>query len=469
MLTLLDTGPISYMKVLGQPLVILSDPDIALKLLEKRSGKYWSRPVSNFADMSGWSRILGALIKPEDIRLTRKFLHQEIGTKGSFSSFDDIQRSEVSRLLLRLLKEPDELQGIIRKEAGAITLKIAYGYNIEPHSRDPLVDLAETAINEFSLALVPTSWLVDFVPILKYLPVWFPGAGFIKTARQFKVNSTAFTDIPYNFVKQQMKTDSFMPSFLSNCLQRNPVAPGSKEEIILKWAAADLYAGGSDTTVSSMSSFFLAMALFPEAQRKAQEEIDSVIGSHRLPQAHERESLPYMNALVKEVLRWHPVLPVNIAHALVQDDECEGYFIPKGSFVLANIWTFTHDPDVYDEPMTFKPDRFLESSNGHKPAPDPHRYVFGFGRRACPGRVLADGNIFLSVAQILAVYNISKHIVDGKVQDIQPNFTGGGVISHPAPYKVSVSPRSQKHQELIESLEELYPWEKSDAALLPSM
>lgn len=80
------------------------------------------------------------------------------------------------------------------------------------------------------------------------------------------------------------------------------------------------------------------MAHFPTVQQKAQIEIDRVVGSDRLPQFEDRDELPYVNALVKEILRWHPVVPVNIAHVSSEDDICEGYTIPKGSSVLANLW-----------------------------------------------------------------------------------------------------------------------------------
>lgn len=94
-------------------------------------------------------------------------------------------------------------------------------------------------------------------------------------------------------------------------------------------------------TVSSIACFFLAMALFPEVQRKAQQELDKVVGDNQLPQFNDRESLPYINALVKEILRWHPVVPMNVAHTSTEDDMCEGYLIPKGSSILANIWYVT--------------------------------------------------------------------------------------------------------------------------------
>lgn len=87
-----------------------------------------------------------------------------------------------------------------------------------------------------------------------------------------------------------------------------------------------------------MECFFLAMTLFPDVQRKAQEEIDRVVGSGRLPGFQDRENLPYIDAIVKEVLRWHPVAPMSLAHVTTEDDICEGYLIPKGALLLPNIW-----------------------------------------------------------------------------------------------------------------------------------
>jgi cytochrome P450 len=80
------------------------------------------------------------------------------------------------------------------------------------------------------------------------------------------------------------------------------------------------------------------MALSPDVQRKAQQELDAVLGENRLPQCKDRENLPYIDALVKEVFRWHPVAPMGIPHVSTEDDICEGYFIPKGSSILTNLW-----------------------------------------------------------------------------------------------------------------------------------
>lgn len=87
-----------------------------------------------------------------------------------------------------------------------------------------------------------------------------------------------------------------------------------------------------------MTIFFLAMVNNPEVQAKARKELDAVVGPDRLPTFDDRDSLPYVNAIVKETLRWHSILPLGLSHQLSEDDTYQGYFLPKGSNIVANAW-----------------------------------------------------------------------------------------------------------------------------------
>ncbi|KAJ5924644.1 hypothetical protein N7466_008831 [Penicillium verhagenii] len=453
-------GPLSSVTVLGQTVVIINDRDLAVHILEKNSVKHSSRPRLVFADeLSGWGQAPVSQDNTPLLRSYRRAMARIIGSQASASKFDHLLVVEARRFLWRVLDSPQNFVQHIRTAAGAFVLKITYGYEIVPHGADPLVNLADLALEQFSKAVVPGAWLVDMIPALKYIPEWAPGAGFKKTANYYLQTLRKLTDDPLKFTKYQMSKKSHQPSFVSELLSQG------ESEDITKWAAAALYGGGADTTVSALEGLFLAMMLFPDVQRKAQEELDRVFGGPALPTVEDRARLPYINAIVKEALRWHVVAPLGVPHRTDEDDVVDGFLIPKNALLLPNIWSFNHDPAVYPNPMEFRPERYLPEE-GQDAQPDPHDTSFGYGRRLCPGRIVADTSLYLTIVSTLATFNITKPIgEDG--QEIEPpvDFTPG-IISHPVPYACSFTPRSEKHKALILDFERETPFENSDAEAL---
>jgi cytochrome P450 len=291
-----------------------------------------------------------------------------------------------------------------------------------------------------------------------------PGTAFKRTAREMQSQLLRTTEQPYAFVKQQMRANKHKTSFLSQAIESLGSDPSM--EAIHKWSASSMYLGGADTTVSALMTFFLAMTLFPDVQVKAQEELDRVLGEN-LPLSSDRERLPYIWAIVQETHRWHPVAPMALPHAATKEDVVMGYRIPKGALLLPNNWWFTHDPAVYPDPMAFRPERFINTPD-HTAEPDPRTWTFGYGRRVCPGRYVADNALFLTIAQSLAVFKIDKLVEGGKVVEPELRFEPG-VVSHPVPYRTSIVPRSEAHMERILEAEKVYPWEESDAEVLKNM
>ncbi len=142
----------------------------------------------------------------------------------------------------------------------------------------------------------------------------------------------------------------------------------------------------------------MAMACYPDIQKKARQELDRVIGPNHLPTFEDRQSLPYVTAIAKESMRWRSVAPLGIPHRSLADDDYNGYFIPAGSTVIANIWqvvqlkqhvicthdylrAFARDTRVYADPEAFNPDRFLKDGLINPEVLDPSEFVFGYGRR----------------------------------------------------------------------------------------
>ena len=124
------------------------------------------------------------------------------------------------------------------------------------------------------------------------------------------------------------------------------------------------------------------MTLNPEVMKKAQDELDLVIGKERLPEFSDRDNLPYIDAVVKEVLRWNPPLPISVPNRVTQDDGTyRGYSIPAGATVIENVWAICRDPSIYADPEAFNPDRFLKDGEIDPQVFNPEDRVFGAGRR----------------------------------------------------------------------------------------
>ncbi|KAJ3523342.1 hypothetical protein NMY22_g11479 [Coprinellus aureogranulatus] len=215
---------------------------------------------------------------------------------------------------------------------------------------------------------------------------------------------------------------------------------------------ATIYVAGSDTTVSSIATFFLAMAQNPDIQAKGHAAVDKIIAEQgRLPGFSDHKQLPYIEAIVREVLRWRPVAPIAVPHAVTQDDVYESYHIPRGAMVIPNVYAIAHDPLIYG-PNThlFDPSRFLNPSQTEIREDAPTGYeAFGYGRRICPGLHIAVESIWLVVASVLSVFHISSAGVDGKSEETGFGKYTSGLLIHPLPFEARIVPRSESAEALI--------------------
>ncbi|KAG1851316.1 cytochrome P450 [Suillus subalutaceus] len=437
-------GDITHIEVLGRHIIVLNSVETAMEMMDRKSVLYSDRPVlPMIGELVGWKDSLPFLSYGDRLRQQRKNIQRVIGSRAAVDVYNEIEEVETLRFLKRVLAKPDRLQEHIRHTAGAIILRITYGYEVKEND-DPFVDLADRAISQFSQGQ-SGKFMVDILPFLAKVPAWFPGAGFKRIAREWRRTLEEMVSAPHEFVKDQMVAGIAPMSFTSNLLEGGDIS--AEEDHTVKWSAFSLYAGGSDSIVSAIYSLFLAMTLFPDVQKKAQAEIDAVVGPDRLPSFADRDYLPYTEALVKEVLRWNVIALIG-GHCVTKDDIHDGYYIPKGSIIMPNIWFMLNDPQTYANPSQFNPERFL-TEDGKEPETEPRTICFGFGRRICPGIYLAEASIWISTVMSLAVFDISKVIENGV--EITPEVeTLPGVIGHPKPFKCSIKPRSATALGLIE-------------------
>jgi cytochrome P450 len=204
-----------------------------------------------------------------------------------------------------------------------------------------------------------------------------------------------------------------------------------------------MYEAGTDTTTMALEVFVLAAVLNPGFVKKAQKELDQVVGLDTLPSFDHRPTLPYINATVSEVLRWRPVSAGGIPHAVSQDDEYMGYHIPKGTTVIGNHWSISLDDDVFDEPYEFRPDRWIKNTDLPQPG-------FCFGRRVCTGQHVARNSLFINISRLLWAFDIGHAVEDGKEVPVDSMAMTQGFNSRPMPFKASFRIREPGRKAVIE-------------------
>ncbi|KAF8067016.1 cytochrome P450 [Lyophyllum atratum] len=330
----------------------------------------------------------------------------------------------------------------------AIIVEIGYGHQIVS-ADDPYIEIAEGVARIMSESGPPGATLVDAFPILQYFPSWFPGTYYATYARKSFDTIRRLKEYPLTQVREQMAQGTAKPSFLSAQLEAlNETGPEDKAQLErIQATAAVLYQGGADTTSSVLSFFFLAMVLNPEWQARAHAEIDAVIGSDRLPGLDDRMSLPFLECIVQETLRWYQPAPTGGPHKSMEDDIYNGMLIPKGSILIPNIRGMTWDESIHKDPFTFDPTRFLPTPVGRG---EPYPPTFGFGRRICPGRYLAMESLWMSIATIMATMSIARAL-DEYGNEIIPDSlpVTTGITSHPSPFEARLKPRSKTAVDLL--------------------
>ncbi|PCH37164.1 cytochrome P450 [Wolfiporia cocos MD-104 SS10] len=441
-------GEIMHLSAFGRSIIVLSSPNVIDQLLDKRSAIYSDRPTFQMVgEMMGYSELLPLSPYGTRHRESRKLILTALNSRQA-SQFSHVHEEKLATFLPRLLRSPEDFRLNIRWLVASIVFQISHGHAVEDFG-DPLVQLAERSNHEFSEAIATGAFLVDLVPMLRYVPDWFPGAGFKKIAKRWRKTMERARDEPYDFVKSQLEKGVAEPSFTANLIS-DSMTLTPEEENMRRCVSSIIYIAGADTTVSAIESFFLAMSLYPDVQRKAQAELDMVLGLSRVPTLADRHRLPYINHLLMEVHRWNPVLPLSLPHKVTQDDVYDDYFIPAGSTIIANTWAILHDASLYPDPNNFVPERYSAKGNSYA-NPDPRAFVFGYGRRVCPGQSLAEDTLFMVTASTLAMFDIAKPVCpDGS--PIEPDVTYTGNISHAAPFACRITPRSKEIQRLVEEM-----------------
>ncbi|QRW23946.1 cytochrome P450 family protein [Rhizoctonia solani] len=387
------------LKLFGYDFVVLNSFRAAADTLDKRSSIYSDRlsmPMVQDPTLFNWGN-QSALLGYGDLwRSHRRMLNNWLNARA-VTQFHPIQEQHIQpllRQLVRLVDDPQPFEKVkhsIFINAASSVLKLAYGYTLQ-EDNDKIFEMIHHTNKHLLMAGTFTNFLVNVLPPLSYVPHWFPGAGWKRTAYRWRILKEQALSIPYEWTKAQIASGTAEPSILSTLLQNLTLTSHMKEDERenLKEVAHVIVAAGTDTTSTALVAFVAAMVLNPDVQLKAQKELDTVLGPTSLPTMSDRERLPYMRKLIQEVLRWQPVAPTGVQPFIVSK-RCkiishengyasqlflmhagkmnyEGYDIRKGTVVIGNVWAITRDEKIYKDPEAFDPDRFQDPTVPYAPA-----------------------------------------------------------------------------------------------------
>jgi cytochrome P450 len=444
-------GPIFTIWIGRKPTIVISDPVIAVELMEKRSTKYSSRPRMVAMGEILWDGA-SILVQPygKEWSIRRKLLHQAL-TPKALRLYKPVQTAEASRLCSQLLETPANWEKLLERFTSSIVFSVAYGHRIDSLNAEVIHQRFQFMHTAASLN-VPGKYQVESFPILKHVPdILAPWKAEIKAhgRREAAANMSLVDVVRNDMARAKTRGDQVPDSLCKLLLEMKETEHIPLSDRDFSYIPASLFGAGSDTTASTLCTAFLALVTHPETLQAAHAELDSVVGSTRSPTFDDEKSLPYLTALVKEVLRWRPVAVLGgTPHASTEDDTYEGYYIPSGTTVLGNSWAINLNEEYYPNPHRFDPTRFLRSDESkHKshPAKAGHS-SFGWGRRICPGAGLAENSLVIALAKILWAFDIVPR--KGEVYDTFAYTEGFNI--RPQKFVCEISVRSEAHRLVLE-------------------
>ncbi|KAJ7834053.1 cytochrome P450, partial [Mycena olivaceomarginata] len=432
-------GDVFSLDLAGQPVVVLNTYKSAADLFDRRSTIYSDRPRLIMASeiLTGGIFMVFARYGEMWMAQMRRASHEGFNLRAS-EKYQPSQFKEAAMNILDLINEPNLWVNHLKQTTAASILAAVYAWP-RAQSRDmAVINRIHAHTARIAGAVVPGAFLVEIFPWMNWFPSWM--ATWKRDGLEWHEQETKMFERLNGGVAKEMATGQSEQCFVRELIETEQRHGLSQKESA--WLAGIMLCA---KTLGTLLNFVLAMTLYPDVARKAQHELDTVVGRHRLPTFADQTSLPYLRAMIKETLRWRPVSPLAVPRRTTEDDSYGGYFIPKGK-----------DPRIYPDFDEFRPERFLDVTGKIDEVPaDTHgmgHATFGFGRRICVGMNFAGQVLFIQTAMLLWAFNFEKPL-DAQGKPITPckqECIDAGVVVLPAPFEMNFVPRDSEIRPVIE-------------------
>ncbi|RFU75721.1 cytochrome p450-like-31 [Trichoderma arundinaceum] len=320
------------------------------------------------------------------------------------------QEYETKILLRDLSLTPDKFFTHMERTLSSVIFSAVYGVRISRLDHPIIVELFDLWASILQY-VQPGKLLVDWIPVLERLPIsWQPWA---RLADSYAARESAISMAFLRTLRKQI-ADGTEPTCFGVGILKHQKKEGFGDDVTIGLLNGIILAG-ADTTTTMMQSFFKVIAMNPEAQQRAQEELDQVVGPSRLPTWEDEPNLPYVRAVIKELHRYCSLLTIGVWHVASEEFTYQGCRIPNETLIMPNVGTLHRDPERYDDADKFMPERYLgDDLSAYNSSKQPDylkrdHINYGFGRRLC--------------------------------QD--------GFVRKPKPFKLDITPRSEMARQVV--------------------
>ncbi|CAK9320424.1 unnamed protein product [Citrullus colocynthis] len=328
----------------------------------------------------------------------------EIFSLSRINEFADIRRDEVNRLVRKLSHNSIhqfskvEIQTAMSELTFNISMRMAAGkrYYGEDVTNEEEARRFRELIKEI-VAIAGVSNPGDFLPILNWI-----SNGFERKLIQLGKKVDAFLQGLID--EHRRKKEEGRNTMIDHLLSLQESEPDHYNDQIIKGFTMVLLTAGSDTSAVTMEWALAHLLNNPQVLRKAKDEVDTQIGGERLMEEPDIFKLPYLQKIISETLRLNPAAPMLVPHYAANDCTICGYDVPRGTMVLVNAWAIHRDSNEWEDPISFKPERYQKSE-----AVEVYKLLpFGVGRRACPGSAMAHRVMGLTLATLIQCFEWEK-------------------------------------------------------------
>ncbi|XP_056237198.1 steroid 21-hydroxylase [Seriola aureovittata] len=427
-------GNIYQLKCGNTTMVVLNSSEVIREALVKKWSDFAGRPISYTGDtVSGGGLSISLGDYNEEWRAHRRFVHSALQRCCQKSLHDVIERQalHLRKVLMDYKDSAVDLSEDFTVAASNVITTLAFGKEYDKSSSE--LQQLHCCLNEI-VALWGSSWIsaLDSFPLLRKLP----NPVFSRLLKEVARRDEIIKQHLNNYKSQDKKNEDVITGSLLQGLDKhhNTEHGVLLTETHVHMATVDLLIGGTETTAAWLNWTVAFLLHRPEVQTRVHEELCTVLEG-RYPKYSDRHRLPVLCSLISEVLRLRPVAPLAVPHRAIRDSSIAGYFIPRNTVIIPNLFGAHHDPAVWTDPYSFRPERFLDGGGGSTRALIP----FGGGARLCLGESVAKMELFLFTAYLLRDFQFI--LPEGKaappdlrgVASVVLKVKSYTVIAHPRP------------------------------------